>query len=86
MYIPELPNSADRLAAKKEQDDSNQFDAILNDLIFTNHQHASAAALEVIHSIDSDVIADMAAIYWNDEERLGQELKAYMTELIGDEI
>jgi len=82
----QLPNSADRLAAKKEQDDMVKFEAVLDDLKFSHHQHCSAESLEVRHQIDGDIIADIVANNWIHDDILGSEIKAYFRELIEVEI
>jgi len=81
-----LTNSADRLEAKKEHDDMVKFEAIVDDLKFIHHQNCSAESLEVRHSIDGDVIADIYANNHAHDDTLGSEIKAYFRKLIGAEV
>jgi len=81
-----MPNSGDRLAAKKEQDGIVKFDAVLNDLKHIHHQHRSFEAQEVINGIDGNIIADTVANNWTHDDILGAEIKAYFRELISGEV
>jgi len=82
----DLANSADRLAAKKEHDDMVKFEAIVDDLKFIHRQHCSAESLEVRHSINGNIIADIVANNWSHDDILGSEIKAYFRDLIEEEI